>query len=463
MAKSKSVNPLEILLPHGEPADDYVKWLHGAPTPFHAVQQCIERLQRAGFSERSLTQPLNSQPGERLYVVHGDGKSLIALVVGSRSPVDTGFALVGAHTDSPDLRLRMNPLLEAAGTVQLTTQFHGGLIRRSWLDRPLALAGATYQVMRGRNGLPVFNPTTGLPVVSRQLVHVDEPLAVIPDLAIHMDREKNDKGAVNPATHLNAVVATGMMDGEAVLKLLSAQANIPLANLDGFDLHLTPWQPPMRVGADRSLVVGARHDDLAMVFCGLTALIESVARDPEPVRTRAVAFFDAEETGSTTSSGAASSFLRDVLVRFTRRHPKTAKTADVEQAFAHTLCLSADMAHALHPNHQDVHDKQHAPKINQGVVIKTNAADRYATTGETAALFVGICEAAGVRVQDFVMRQDMACGTTIGPITAAALAARVVDIGCPMWAMHSAAETLGASDLASMIDAMRVFFVGGAE
>ncbi len=443
-------------------ADDYIAWLTGAVTPPHAVLACTERLLRAGFQPLTLAAPLQPAVGDRRFVVHPDGKSVIAFVVGERSPVATGFALVGAHTDSPDLRLRLNPMAAAAGTVQLTTQLHGGLIRRSWLDRPLALAGTVFEVLRGRGGKPVFHKLTGQPVLNRHLVHIDEPVAIIPDLAIHMDREKNDKGAINPQTQLNAVLASGDWDAERVMRELSQRTGVQLDRVDGFDLHLVPWHKPMRAGLDRSLVLGPRHDDLAMVYCGLEALIASVVRDPTPVRTRVAAFFDAEETGSQTASGAASAFLRDVLVRLTRRHPDTDSAADPEQAFAETICLSADMAHALHPNYMEVHDKQHAPTINGGPVLKANTNDRYATTGETAAIFAGLCEAAGVKVQDFVMRQDMACGTTIGPITAASLAARTVDIGCPMWGMHSSCETLGAHDLAAMTDVMRVFFVGGA-
>ena len=440
-------------------ADRYIDWLHEACTPQHAVLACEVALRAGGFVARAFAGDLSAQPGERLYVVHPDGKSLVALVVGERSPCATGYAIVGAHTDSPDLRLRLNPLHSAAGTVQLTTQFHGGLIRRSWLDRPLGLAGTVFQVVRNAAGAPQFNPLTGQPLLQRHLVRVDEPLAIIPDLAIHLDREKNEKGAVNPQTALNAVLASGD-DAKAMMRLLSDRAGVELDAADGFDLHLVPLQKPQRVGLDRSLVVGARHDDLAMVWCGLDALLQSVTRAPTPTRTRVAAFFDAEETGSTTASGAASSFLRDVLVRLARHHPDT-RGADPEAAFAQTVCLSADMAHAQHPNFPDLHDKHHAPLINQGIVVKANTADRYATTGETAALLAGLCEAAQVPLQAFVMRQDLTCGTTIGPIVAASLAARTVDLGCPMWAMHSSAETLGAADLQAMVAVMRTFFVGG--
>jgi aspartyl aminopeptidase len=442
--------------------DGYLEFLASAPTPFHAVQACMRRLQQAGFRERLLHATLDLEPGERAFILHPDGKSLIALVSGRRSPVETGYALCGAHTDSPDLRLRLNPVSTSAGTVQLTTQFHGGLIRRSWLDRPLGLAGAVYEVARRKDGPPAFHPVTGQPVVTRQLVHLDAPIGIIPDVAIHLDRDKNDKGAVNPQSWLNAVLATGDDHPDRALQDLSLRLGVRLDRLDGFDLHLVPWTPPVRAGIDGSLVVGPRHDDLAMVWCALEGLVESVARDPEPVRTRVAAFFDAEETGSLTASGAASSFLRDVLVRVARRHVQTPAHSDPEQAFANTFCISADMAHAWHPNHPELHDKQHAPKINQGVVIKANAADRYATTGETAAAFVALCEAAGARVQDFVIRQDLVCGSTIGPITAAQLGVRTVDVGCPQWAMHSACETAGARDLADMVQVLRAFYVGGS-
>ncbi len=441
------------------PADRYIDWLHQACTPHHAVAATEAVLQAAGFAERDYADDLPTAPGERLYVRHPDGKSLIALVIGERSPVVTGYAIVGAHTDSPDLRLRLNPLQSSAGTTQLTTQFHGGLIRRSWLDRPLGLAGSVYQVVRNRRGVPQFNRLTGQPLLTRQLIRVDEPIAIIPDLAIHLDREKNDKGAVNPQNALNAVLATGA-DPNAMLRLLSDKAGVALDAADGFDLHLIPLQKPLRTGVDGSLVTGARHDDLAMVFCGLDALVQSVHADAAPVRTRVAAFFDAEETGSTTASGAASNFLRDVLLRVARRHPDS-QGKDAESAFAQTVVLSADMAHAQHPNFPELHDKHHAPLINQGIVVKSNTADRYATTGETAALLAGLCEVAHVPLQAFVMRQDLACGTTIGPLVAASLAARVVDVGCPMWAMHSAAETLGVQDLAAMVAVMRTFFVGG--
>lgn len=440
-------------------ADEYIRFLGDAVTPFHAVVECENRLKSAGFVRLNPAEPLSVNHGEKAYVVHPDGKTIIAFVAGSRSPLSTGFAIWGAHTDSPDLRLRLNPLRGEAGTVQLTTQYHGGIIRRAWFDRPLSLAGSVYQVVRNPSGAPIFSPIDGQPVINRTLVRLDEPLAVIPELAIHLDRKKNDEGKVNPQTMLNAVFATGG-DANQAMKALSLKIGVPLDEIDGFDLHLVPHQRPMRVGVDGSFILGPRHDDLAMVFAGLQGLIEAIEIDPSPRRTCVGAFFDAEETGSLTASGAQSSFLRDVLLRLARNHPETSG-GDPEQSLLRSFVVSGDMAHALHPNHLDKHDSQHAPLINQGLVIKANSNDRYATTGETAAFFRALCDAAGVPVQAFITRQDMACGSTIGPITAARLSARTVDIGAPMWGMHSTFETMGAQDMIWAVAAARALFVGG--
>ncbi|HAN31726.1 MAG TPA: M18 family aminopeptidase [Myxococcales bacterium] len=440
-------------------ADKYIRFLTDAVTPFHAVVECENRLKSAGFVRLNPIEPLKIKQGQKAYVVHPDGKTLIAFIVGSRSPLATGFGIWGAHTDSPDLRLRLNPLRSDAGTVLLTTQYHGGIIRRAWLDRPLSLAGSVFQVVRDAKGIPVFSPVDGQPIINRTLVRLDEPLAVIPDLAIHLDRKKNEEGAINPQTMLNAVFATGS-DPDQAMKALSLKLGMALDEIDGFDLHLIPWHRPERVGIDGTLIHGPRHDDLAMVFAGLQGLTEASAIDPSPRRTSVGAFFDAEETGSMTASGAQSNFLRDTLLRIARNHPETDQ-GDPEQSLLRSFVISADMAHALHPNHMDKHDSQHAPLINQGLVIKTNTNDRYATTGETTAFFRALCDVANVPIQAFVTRQDMACGSTIGPINAARLSARTVDIGAPMWGMHSTFETMGAQDMIWTVAAARTFFLGG--
>ena len=273
---------------------------------------------------------------------------------------------------------------------------------------------------------------------------------------------KNDKGEINPETWLNAVLGTGSRD--EVIPKLSELVGHDLFAADGFHLHLFPHQPALRVGVDKSMVLGPRHDDLAMCYAGAQGLIESLEKRSARRRTRIAVFFDAEEVGSLTASGANSGFLRDNLLRITRSHKGfDRETMDPEQAFAASFVISADMVHAHHPNHPEKHEARHAPKINEGLVIKTNANERYATTGETAAMFRAICERANVPVQGFVVRQDMRCGSTIGPITSALLGARTVDVGIPMWGMHSTGETVGAHDLGRAVAAFAEHFCGRTE
>jgi aspartyl aminopeptidase len=440
-------------------ADDYIEFLDEACTPFHAVAELRARFSAAGFEPCDPYDDWSVEPGDRLLIESADGRSLIAVVVGEKCPAHGGYAIIGAHTDSPDLRLKPPPVSEAAGVVRLHTQFHGGVIYRSWLDRPLDLAGCVYDIERDATGAPSYCPNSALPQISKKLIRARQPVAVIPDIAIHLDREKNDKGTINPEIWLNAVLGTGSRD--ELIPKLSELVDHDLLGADGFHLHLFPHNPAIRVGVDRSIVLGPRHDDLAMCYASCQALIESLGHRELRARTRVAVFFDAEEVGSMTSSGAQSGFLRDNLLRLTRSHTGFVRKAmDPEQAFAASFVISADMVHAVHPNHLDRHEERHAPKINEGLVIKTNANERYATTGETAAMFRAICEIAGVPVQGYVVRQDMRCGTTIGPMTAANLGARTVDVGIPMWGMHSTGETVGAHDLGRAVAAFREHFGG---
>jgi aspartyl aminopeptidase len=440
-------------------ADRYLRFLSESPTPAHAVVAVCNRLRSAGFSERAADEDWPVEPGAQLLVVAPDGRSVVALRIGAEAPTRSGFLIWGAHTDSPDLRLRLNPVRREAGVAQLLTQVHGGIIRRAWLDRPLLLAGALFRVLRDGAGAPRFHPGSGQPLIQRQLVALDRPLAIIPDLAIHLDRDKNEQGAINPETALNAVF--GCHDAiEDAVAALSLQLGLPLDEVDGFDLHLTPWQPPTRVGLAGDLLAGPRHDDLAMVYAGTAGLLAAAAQPSGAGATAVACFFDAEETGSTTASGASSAFLRDLLLRVARAHPERGQAAPT-LALGRSLVLSGDMAHALHPNFQDKHDRAHAPLINQGLVVKVNTNDRYASTGATTAAFRALCEAAEVPLQAYVHRQDMACGTTIGPLTAARLGAPTVDFGAPMWSMHSTVETMGARDLEHAVRLAGCFFRGG--
>jgi aspartyl aminopeptidase len=443
-------------------ADDYIDFLNEAVTPFHAVAELKRRFGAEGFSLMNASSDWKVHGGDRLMIESADGRSLIAIVVGEECPAHGGYSIIGSHTDSPDLRLKPVPVSEKGGVTRLHTQFHGGLIYRSWLDRPLDLGGCLYHIVRDDDGRPKYSLDSELPEIKATVVRAGQPVGLIPDIAIHLDREKNDKGEINPEKWLNAVLGTGSPD--EVMPKLSELLGHDLEKADGFHLHLFPHQPALRVGIDRSIILGPRHDDLAMVYASAQALVESLKKRSERRRTRVAVFFDAEEVGSMTSSGAHSGFLRDNLLRLTRSHQAFVREEmDPEQAFVESFVISADMVHAVHPNHPEKHEERHAPKINEGLVIKTNANERYATTGETGAMFRAICERANVPVQGFVIRQDMRCGSTIGPMTSALLGARTVDVGIPMWGMHSTGESVGAQDLGRAVAAFAEHFCGRPE
>ena len=425
---------------------DYIDFQSGCQTPYHAVQTIKALCLQKKFEELKPENEWQVKPRTPYYIPHPDGKSCILAFLGNDCPTQTGFQIFGAHTDSPNLRFKTNPFTESSGTVHVLTQYHGGAIFRSWLDRPLCVAGAVYKRSSGVKKS-----------IERVLVKSSRPVAYIPDLAIHLDRDKNKIGEVNPEKHLKAVLASGS-DIKKAVRQLSRELKIELDRAVGFDLQFSPHASHQIAGVDDSLIVGPRHDDLAMVYCGLEGFLNSLTLKFGPSHSIIAAFFDSEETGSQTSSGADSSFLRDSLKRLCKQHPEFNLKMNVQQAFSRSLVLSADMAHALHPSHMDKHDLNHAPLINEGVVIKTNSNDRYATTGETESIFKVICKEANVPFQNFVNRQDMGCGSTIGPMTSAHLSARTLDVGTAQWGMHSTNETMGAKDLTYAIRSFSKFF-----
>ncbi len=386
--------------------------------------------------------------------MHPSAKSLIAFHVGKAPTTEAGFALIGAHTDSPVLRLRLNPWAKQHGYEVLLSETHGSLILRSWLDRPLLLAGQLYQYQRAKNGKPQFSKT-GLPILETKLVQSAWPLAIIPDLAIHLDREKNERGALNPETMMLAITgAESLHDARLAMQdLLGGHA------YDGFELNFALDTPHCRVGTNKEFIAGSRHDDLLMVFVTQCAL-EAAVREGGGPKTALAAFFDAEETGSLTASGACSHFIEDVLERIHQTHPQNSGKSPLGQSLSGSFMISADMAHGVHPAHRDKHDWNHQPMLNGGPVLKMNANDRYASSGYSSTVFRALCKSVDVVPQEFCSRQDLACGSTIGPHLAAKLGCETVDVGLAMWSMHSAVETAGAWDLLPCMQVFRKFYSG---
>jgi len=426
---------------------DLMAFLDASPTPYHAASEAARRLSSRGFVELDEREEWRVESGLRGYVVRGGG-TLAAFVVGNDPPAEAGFVMIGAHTDSPNLRLKPLPDLDSAGYRQLGVEVYGGVLFSTWLDRDLSIAGRV--TLRGNRSA---------------LVKLERTVCRIPNLAIHLDREVNTRGLVlNPQTHLVPLlgVEPSAKDKkkESILRPLIAaelgRAGLSAAPDDvlGYDLCLYDVAGAALGGVDGEFIFSARLDNLASCHAALEALLACAT----PARaTRLIALYDHEEIGSQSAAGARSRFLEGVLERLATGFAGSGAHA-TSRAFARSLLVSADMAHAVHPNYADKHDRQHRPLIGRGPVLKTNAAQSYATDAPGAAAFSEACREAGFEPQHFVSRADIACGSTIGPISAARLGIRTVDVGNPMLSMHSCRELSGARDVAPMIRALSALF-----
>lgn len=422
-----------------DPVDDLLAYIAASPTPWHATAETVRRLEAAGYRALDEGERWEVAPGDKVYVVRG-GSSVAAFELGRVPASEGGFRMVGAHTDSPNLRLKPQPQAETEGMTKLAVEPYGGVLWHTWLDRDLALAGRVF--VEGDGGLRSV------------LVNLERPIARIPSLAIHLDRTVNEEGLkLNAQEHLAPLFAVGEVK---VLDLVAEAVGASADAVRGFDLCLYDVMPPARGGANGELLFAARLDNLASCHAGLSALL---AADGSADATRGVVFYDHEECGSTSPQGADSPFLPEVLERLARAADDSPDA--YARALSRSFMLSADMAHAVHPNHTGKHEPEHMPKLGAGPVIKTNVNQRYATDGETAARFTRWCARADVVPQQFVTRSDLACGSTIGPISAGRLGIRTIDVGNPMLSMHSAREMAGAADVAPMIAVMRVFFERG--
>jgi aspartyl aminopeptidase len=431
-------------------ADDLLAFVDASPTPYHACAEVIRRLEAHGFRRLDERDGWSLAAGDRVYVLRGD-TSLLAFVLGAEPPAAAGFRLVGAHTDSPNLRLKPRPALTRHGVHQVGVEPYGGVLLYTWLDRDLSIAGRVLV----RDGA----------AVTAHLVRVDRPIARIPSLAIHLQRGVNTDGLVlNAQTHLPPLVgleSAGPLDLRELLAGALAARGIGARPEDvlGFDLALFDVVPSTRAGLRRELIHAPRLDNLASCHAATLALLADLS---PRAATRGIVLYDHEEVGSQSAQGADSGFLRGVLERLTstlgaRAHGPCDHDA-IHRALARSFCISADMAHAVHPNYADKHEPQHMPLLGRGPVVKSNVGQRYATDGEGWAHFERLCRLADVTPQYFVTRSDLACGTTIGPITAAQLGVRTVDVGNPMLSMHSIREQCAAADVDAMIRVLRALF-----
>ena len=428
-------------------ADDLLRFIERSPTPYHAVAEASRRLAAAGFRPLDEGELWQLAPGDACSVVRGG--SLLAFVVGERSPAEAGFHWIGAHTDSPNLRVKPAPDLERESLQQLALEPYGSLLLHSWLDRDLSLAGRVSVASSGG--------------VATRLVDLRRPLLRIPNLAIHLQREIATEGVkLNAQNH--AVPVLGLAGGPPLAELLAAElagaagkTAVSARDIVGFDLMAYDVQPPARAGARGELLLAPRLDNLVSCHAAVSALLAAREASP-PAWTNGIVLYDHEEVGSRSAEGAAGSFLADGLGRVVAGFAGEASQG-LERAVSRSLLISADVAHAVHPNYADKHEPGHRPRLGGGPVLKVNANQAYASDGPGIGFVTTLARACGFEPQHFVTRSDLACGSTIGPIAAAQLGMRTVDLGNPMLSMHSCRELAAAADVAPLLALLGRFLV----
>jgi aspartyl aminopeptidase len=422
---------------------ELLEFIDRSPTPFHAVEEMKNKLNAQGYSELKESDKWELVSNGKYFITRNDS-SLIAFIVGTKTKDASGFKIIGAHTDSPNLKLKPNPAYDKSGYLQLGVEVYGGVLLTTWTDRDLSLAGRI--IIKGKK-----RPES-------KLVHFDEPLLRIPQLAIHLNRDVNEKGlTLNKQNHLPPIFSLAEKKGstkDLLEKKIAQKLKCKAADILNMELSLYDTQSGAVGGAEGEFIFSGRLDNLASCHAALQALTESKTKDS---MTRVIAFYDHEEVGSESAQGAGSPFLKDVLERLTLESNNPRET--FFRSMANSFFISADMAHAVHPNYSEKHDAKHMPILNGGPVIKCNSNQRYATEGVSSVWFETLCKKAGVPVQKFVVRSDLGCGSTIGPTTAANLGIRTVDVGNPMLSMHSIREMAGAKDHLPLIKAFKEYFI----
>ncbi|MCY4178015.1 MAG: M18 family aminopeptidase [Endozoicomonadaceae bacterium] len=407
-----------------------IQFLNASPTPFHAVKELADLLEKAGFKLLNETDIWCLQKNTGYFVIRNQS-SLIAFTTGDCNFSEQGFRMTGAHTDSPCLKIKPNPDIQKYHCLQLGVEVYGGALLAPWFDRDLSIAGR----------VAWYDGTQ----IHQTLIDLKRAVATIPSLAIHLDSEQNNRRTINPQTDISPVLATIFTEDSQTDQTLhhaikESLSNIyPHLNIDqilDFELFLYDTQPAAIIGLNNDFIASARLDNLLSCFTATQAIIKA----KQSLYPSMIVCNDHEEVGSASTSGAQGPFLKQVLQRIVKDNESRIRTIQ------HSLMISADNAHARHPNFPDKHDKKHAPAINHGPVIKINVNQCYATNSESSAVFRHLCTQENIPVQLFCSRCDMRCGSTIGPITASEIGVRTLDVGLPTYGMHSVRELAGTQD-----------------
>lgn len=419
--------------------EDMLTFLSKCPTSYQVICVLRKKLEELHYRELPENSTWKIVPGGKYFVTRG-GSSLIAFRV-PKLPFD-GFMIAASHSDSPTFKIKANPEMSDGVYIRLNVEKYGGMLMAPWFDRPLSVAGRVLA-------------ETADGAVREIPVNIDRDLLVIPSLAIHMNREANSSMAYNPQTDLIPLLGEAADQGK-FMEIVAQAAGVESCDIMGHDLYLYVRQRGCIWGANDEFVSAGHLDDLQCGFADFRGFIESDADASASSAVPVFAIFDNEEVGSRTKQGADSTFLSDVLSRIASCTGMSSEA--YRAAIASSFMLSADNAHAVHPNHCEKADPVNRPQMNRGVVIKYNAAQKYTTDGVSAALFKALCRHAGVPVQEFTNRSDMAGGSTLGNLSNAHVSLHTVDIGLPQLAMHSAYETAGVYDTGYLVKAAKLFF-----
>ncbi|KAK4512411.1 uncharacterized protein ATC70_003111 [Mucor velutinosus] len=457
-------------LDHKSQALDFIDFVNASPSPFHVVYEASHRLERAGFERISEKDEWNLKRKGKYYFTR-NGSSIVAFVIGdSYQHGKGGFSIVGAHTDSPCLKVKPVSKKEQVGYLEVGIQLYGGGIWHTWFDRDLGIAGRV--MVQQEDGS-----------YKHTLVHIKKPILRVPTLAIHLDGSANEAFKFNKETHMLPVLATAAKatlnavkeekswgpdqtknHHPALIHMLAETMKVDARQICDFELCLFDTQPATLGGAYDEFIFSARLDNLGMSYCSLEALIASSKEDlSDETNIRLISLFDNEEIGSTSAHGANSNLLPSTMERIlsssigSKSPPKNPKVA-FEQAIHKSMLVSADMAHAVHPNYTEKYEENHRPQMHQGTVIKINANQRYATTAPTSLILKEIARQKEIPIQEFVVRNDSSCGSTIGPMLSAKLGLRTIDVGNPQLSMHSIREIGGVDDVKNGTDLLKAFF-----
>ncbi|MDR2926644.1 MAG: M18 family aminopeptidase [Cytophagaceae bacterium] len=423
-------------------AKELIDFIHQSPSTFHVVENMSVELTQAGFTPLDLRNAWNLKPGGKYFTVR-NGSSLFAFIVGDTNPETSGFRIISTHSDSPTFKLKPSPeMMVEKRLLKLNTEVYGAPVLMSWLDRPLSIAGRVS--LKGESALYPEN----------RLVNINRPVAIIPNLAIHLNRAVNEGVELNKQKDMLPLL--GIVHGDAsegfIIRMAAKELGVDEADILDFDLTLYDFQQGCIMGVGNEFISCPKLDNLASVHAGLKAILKA-----KPAKaTQMLAVFDNEEVGSVTKQGAGSPVLRNLFERILFHLGKTGEA--LHRAIYSSFMVSADMAHGVHPNLVEKHDPVLHPIINGGPVIKVHAGQKYTTDGDSGAVFETICRKAGVPSQRFANRSDAVGGSTLGNISTGQLDMRCVDVGNPILSMHSVRELSGVDDHNYMIRALSCFY-----